>query len=116
MSIVGSSTLQLFLRSAAYSSLLSFSHPSLFRGPSSSSPVPQITGPDLHTRCRPSQIVLVHGEANMMASLKKQLVSKYESGGEVKGIWSPQNTESVSLTFHESKVAKVGKTRRPSVF
>jgi len=52
----------------------------------------------------------------MMASLKKQLVSKYESGGEVKGIWSPQNTESVSLTFHESKVAKVGKTCRHSLF
>jgi hypothetical protein len=52
----------------------------------------------------------------MMASLKKQLVSKYESGGEVKGIWSPQNTESVSLTFHESKVAKVGKSYPPSLF
>lgn len=51
----------------------------------------------------------------MMASLKKQLVSKYESGGEVKGVWSPQNTESVSLTFHESKVAKV-RGKRPTLF
>eukprot|EP00960_Hanusia_phi_P047960 758699-Hanusia_phi.AAC.3 len=54
---------------------------------------------------RPSHIVLVHGEANMMASLKKQLVSKYEHMGV--GVWSPQNTENVTLTFHESKVAKV---------
>jgi len=54
---------------------------------------------------RPSQIVLVHGEANMMASLKKRLVAKYEQSGV--GVWSPDNTETVRLTFHESKVAKV---------
>ena len=54
---------------------------------------------------RPAHIVLVHGEANMMASLKKQLVGKYEQEGI--GVWSPDNTETVTLTFHESKVAKV---------
>lgn len=70
-------------------------------------PPPAHTSPPPSLRCRPSQIVLVHGEANMMASLKKQLVSKYDPTGDVKGIWSPQNTEAVSLTFHESKVAKV---------
>jgi len=53
----------------------------------------------------PGQIVLVHGEANMMASLKKQLVGKYVHTGV--GVHTPQNTETVSLTFHESKVAKV---------
>jgi cleavage and polyadenylation specificity factor subunit 3 len=51
---------------------------------------------------RPAHIVLVHGEANMMASLKKQLVGKYEQTGV--GVWSPDNTETVTLTFHESKV------------
>ncbi|KAJ1477681.1 beta-lactamase-like protein [Baffinella frigidus] len=54
----------------------------------------------------PGHIVLVHGEANMMASLKKQLLGKYGAHTGV-GIWSPQNTETVKLTFHESKVAKV---------
>lgn len=41
----------------------------------------------------------------MMASLKKQLVGRYEHSGV--GVWSPDNTETVTLTFHESKVAKV---------
>jgi cleavage and polyadenylation specificity factor subunit 3 len=44
---------------------------------------------------RPAHIVLVHGEANMMASLKKQLVGKYEHSGV--GVWSPDNTETVTL-------------------
>ena len=40
---------------------------------------------------RPAHIVLVHGEAKMMADLKKQLVAKYEQMGV--GVWSPDNTE-----------------------
>ena len=54
---------------------------------------------------RPSHIILVHGEANMMLALKKQLMTKYEHSGV--GVWSPDNTETVTLSFHESKVAKV---------
>jgi Cft2 family RNA processing exonuclease len=35
---------------------------------------------------KPSHIVLVHGERNMMASLKRQLVSKYENQSGVQGV------------------------------
>ena len=38
-------------------------------------------------------------------ALQKQLVGKYEHSGV--GVWSPDNGETVPLTFHESKVAKV---------
>jgi cleavage and polyadenylation specificity factor subunit 3 len=54
---------------------------------------------------KPSSIILVHGESNMMMQLKKQLQAKYEHSGV--GVWSPNNTDTVTLTFHESKVAKV---------
>jgi len=54
---------------------------------------------------KPAHIILVHGESNMMMQLKKQLQAKYESTGV--GVFSPDNTDTVTLTFHESKVAKV---------
>ena len=57
---------------------------------------------------KPPHIVLVHGEANEMARLKKALDNEYENDNETDiTIHMPKNTEKVRFNFHGEKNAKV---------
>lgn len=56
---------------------------------------------------KPTHCILVHGEKNNMSRLKGALDSIHNKGGVTKlNLYSPRNSETVSLTFHNSKTVK----------
>src|SRR3990167_5220905 len=62
---------------------------------------------------QPEHIVLVHGEASMMARLKTSLIQQFKGSK----VYSPRNCETVEITFSRpAKIAKVlGNAVKPFV-
>lgn len=60
---------------------------------------------DLITSINPPNIVLMHGEATMMAALKKKLIS--DKGIADERIRMPANCETIQFQFHGQKMVKI---------